>query len=167
MPVIEIERTFSPEDPQTALARMMNRDHIRSELASTIDSAARVGEQSLRIYAPKGKTLSLERHIDRTRAHDGLEGDVVAETGVKRIEGRGDPRRGRYPDKGTGIYGPKGAIIRPTSSRFMVFLIDGRKFVRSTVRGQRPQHFVRDAYHDVEAYLPGRLEVTARRIVEG
>jgi hypothetical protein len=54
---------------------------------------------------------------------------------------------GLYPEQGTGIYGPTGQVIRPKSKPFLVFQPRGLGHiirVRS-VRGQRGQHYMRDA----------------------
>ena len=54
---------------------------------------------------------------------------------------------GLYPEEGTGIYGPKGQVIRPKKAPFLVFQPRGLGHiirVRS-VKGQRGQHYMRDA----------------------
>jgi Bacteriophage HK97-gp10, putative tail-component len=46
-----------------------------------------------------------------------------------------DVKYGRYLDEGTGIYGPKGAPIRPTRAKFLVFEIGGKTVFARSVRG--------------------------------
>lgn len=51
-----------------------------------------------------------------------------------------------YVHDGTGIYGPRGSVIRPRSARVLAWQTPGgqRAFARY-VRGQRPRPFLRDA----------------------
>lgn len=166
MATIEITHTYTPEDPQRVFDRLSDHSYIERELADVLNSATRVAERSMKIYAPHGRTGKLDRAIGRTDVDHGAEGELVAAAGVRPIAG-GDPDRGAYPDIGTGRFGPKHRDIRPLAGRFMVFEIDGHKIVTTRVKGQKPQHFVRDAFRDVEEYLPPRLELATRAIVEG
>lgn len=51
-----------------------------------------------------------------------------------------------FVTKGTGIYGPKGAPIRPKRGEFLVFRgRDGRLVYARQVRGQRPNPFLVNA----------------------
>lgn len=54
---------------------------------------------------------------------------------------------GLYPEEGTGIFGPRGRVIKPRSKPFLVFQPRGLGHVIRTrsVLGQKPQHFMRDA----------------------
>jgi len=54
---------------------------------------------------------------------------------------------GLYPEEGTGIFGPKGRVIKPRTKPFLVFQPRGLGHVIRTrsVLGQKPQHFMRDA----------------------
>lgn len=54
---------------------------------------------------------------------------------------------GLFPEKGTGIFGPKGRPIRPRRKRFLVFVPRGLNHpIRArSVKGQPPQHFMRNA----------------------
>lgn len=66
--------------------------------------------------------------------------------------------KARWVHDGTGVYGPRGTPIVPRKAKFMVFYIDGIKFVRRSVLGQEPQPYLREALENVEAtYIPIRL----------
>lgn len=167
MAIIQIEHVYETDNPREAIERIGDERFVRAQLADVLNESARLGAQSAQIYAPEGATRKLKRHIDWSRAHPAIAGELVAEAGIKPIEGEEDPGRGAYPEGGTGVHGPTGLPIRPTSGRFMVFEIGGRKIVTTRVLGQKAQHFVREAYHDVLEYLPQRLAQMARTIAEG
>ena len=66
----------------------------------------------------------------------------------------------RYHIFGTGIYGPRGRVIRPTSKKVLHFFISGAEFFRPSVKGIKPNRFMSDAYRQ---WLPG-AEAAMRRI---
>lgn len=168
MPTIEFTYETN-DDPREIIERILDPVRIEREIEDVLNESSRLAEQMIRIYAPHGRTGELERHVSSTHAHHGLEpGEYEARAGVTRIEGDPSaPQRAKFPEIGTGLYGPLKKMIRPLSGRFMVFEIDGRKIVTTRVKGQRPQHYVRDAYRDLEEYLPQRLHLMAERIVAG
>lgn len=51
-----------------------------------------------------------------------------------------------YVHEGTGIYGPKGHVIRPVSAKALRWRVKGGKFrFAKYVKGMRPNHFLKDA----------------------
>lgn len=84
-------------------------------------------------------TGKLKRSIDVSRVT--FRGDKVS---VKVSTNTG---YGLYPEQGTGIYGPRGQVIRPKKAQFLVFKPKGLGHVIRvrSVRGQRGQHYMRDA----------------------
>lgn len=62
---------------------------------------------------------------------------------------------GLWPERGTGIYGPRGRVIRPRRAPFLIFRPRGLDHVIRTrsVKGQPGQHFMRDALLAVIAAL--------------
>lgn len=103
----------------------------------TIRLANRVKTRA-QIEAPKftGKLAhSIERNPVRYRGLHTLV-QVVTTSGY-----------GLFPEKGTGVFGPKGRPIRPRRKKFLVFVPRGLDHVIRTrsVQGQRPQHFMRNA----------------------
>lgn len=81
-------------------------------------------------------------------------GDLRSSVGVREVTYGGEPavrvgtsrQHGRWVHRGTGLYGPRHALIRPRHARVLVFRLRGGKkiFVRFT-RGMRPNHFLTDA----------------------
>lgn len=163
--VAEIKVTATPEDPRALMGRLQDSHYVGRHLEDMLNDAARVGQVSMKIYAPHGASGELERHLEITQAHHGEEGEFVASTGIAPMDDH-DQRRGAYPDIGTGIFGSRHAPIRPLAGRFMVFEVGGRKIVTTSVKGQRPQHFVRDALYDVNEYLPARLDLMAHELID-
>jgi len=58
-----------------------------------------------------------------------------------------DSGYGLFPEEGTGIFGPKGAPIRPKKAPFLVFQPRGLGHIIrvKSVRGQPGQHYMRDS----------------------
>lgn len=51
-----------------------------------------------------------------------------------------------YVTKGTGIYGPRGQVIKPKTKQFLKFTLpDGTVIYAKSVKGQRPNPFLVDA----------------------
>lgn len=64
----------------------------------------------------------------------------------------------KWVHNGTGIYGPMRRPYTPRTKPFMVFWWHGRKWFKRTVKGQRPQPFLTEAYDYVnDVYAPVRL----------
>ena len=61
-------------------------------------------------------------------------------------------RIGRFHQEGTGIYGPRGRLIRPVNARALRFEIGGEVLYRMWVRGIKPNRFMGRAYR---RWLPG------------
>lgn len=133
-------------------------------------------EGAARANAPT-RTSNLVRNIQRANVH---------RTGANTFQGAIGVNRqapyGLFVEEGTGIFRPGGHPITPKSGRWLVFRDPGtvntffsnqrlfhprRKglvFARS-VRGQRPQPFMEEAYHEiVRTYAPARLEKLKQEI---
>ena len=69
-------------------------------------------------------------------------------------------RHAEWVHRGTGIYGPHHAPIRPRVAPFLVFRWHGRFHAKTSVRGQKPQPFLTESYIYVNnIYAPARLSV--------
>lgn len=56
-----------------------------------------------------------------------------------------------WVNDGTGIYGPRGEIIKPKLGRLLgPFMYNGRKIAVPWIRGQKPQHFVEKSIAQTE-----------------
>jgi len=59
---------------------------------------------------------------------------------------------------GTGIYGPRRSPIVPRRAKFLVFNYRGRKWVKRSVKGQRPQPFLTESFDYVnDVYTPAKM----------
>jgi hypothetical protein len=64
----------------------------------------------------------------------------------------------KWVHNGTGLYGPHKTPIVPRRAPFLVFHYRGRKWIKRSVRGQRPQPFLDQAFHYVnDVYIPARI----------
>jgi hypothetical protein len=76
----------------------------------------------------------------------------------------------KYHVTGTGLYGPRGAVIRPRRARALHFTVGGREVFARFVRGVRPSPMLGVAYR---RWLPGareglrRLSLNYVRVLKG
>jgi hypothetical protein len=65
---------------------------------------------------------------------------------------------GKWVHEGTGIYGPHRTPIVPVRKPHLVFHIGSRKFILKSVKGQKAQPFLTEAYAYVNTvYVPAKL----------
>jgi hypothetical protein len=50
-----------------------------------------------------------------------------------------------FIERGTGLYGPRGAWIVPRQSRFLSWMAGGQRIFAKKTRGMRPQPFIKQA----------------------
>ena len=73
---------------------------------------------------------------------------------------RKEPAHGIWVHDGTGIYGPrKSPIVPKPPNKYLVFQIEDREFRLRSVKGQKPQPFMDEAYYIVNrTYVPAKVE---------
>lgn len=165
-------RGFAP-----TIALHLLRDAI-DDIADHIGDAARE-------LAPQGDTGALKAHpFDRSETHFGFAtaaplfggGTAVRGEGGRFTQGEGGATPGRavahvvftlprtpkhavWVHNGTGLFGEHHSPIVPRTKPYMTFYIGTRKFVRRSVRGQKPQPYLTEAYAFIDAtYVPIRFE---------
>lgn len=161
-------------------SRLGNSGQIRRDTAEVLNEAARIGAQAARIYAPKGATHRLVNAIrDDTIQFAATGTHIEASFGVSPVSratrGEGGrftgsaPGSRKYPvyvHEGTGLYGRLNRLITPRRARAMVFVGRTGLVVRRTIRGQRPQPFMREAYMDARAYIEAHLDDMVRGFLD-
>lgn len=160
-------------------ARLGNSGQIRQDTASVLNQAARIGVQSARIYAPKDQRLLVNAITEDAVHITAREGAIEATFGVQDVSratrGAGGrftgsrPGSRRYPlwvHEGTGIYGRLHRLIRPKRAKVMVFVGRTGLVFAKTVRGQRPQPYLREGFEDAKAYIEAHLDDTIRGLIE-
>lgn len=70
---------------------------------------------------------------------------------------------GKWHLSGTGIYGPRGSVIRPVKAQALHFFVDGEEVFAKWVRGVTPDNFVERGYRN---WLPN-AEAVLRRVALG
>ena len=135
-------------------------DKSLRELRDTIDDIADFIEREAIRRAPEGEEETddiplkeqavIRRDFKRrVRTPDGL---------VMKVEMEIPEGKPRWVHNGTGLYGPLKRLIRPRTAPFMVFQIRGQQFRLKTVRGQRAQPYLDEAFDRAEAtYIPVKL----------
>lgn len=91
----------------------------------------------------------------------GVEPDITQET-FHRGLGSDPADFPVFVEVGTGIFGPVGTSISTIPGHLMGPFWDpwsGRDVFTNVVRGQKPQHFTENAYHDLIRWLPGRIKL--------
>lgn len=64
----------------------------------------------------------------------------------------------RWVHEGTGVYGPHHTPIVPRVAPYLTFRWHGRRFEKKSVRGQKPQSFLTEAYEYVNnVYAPAKV----------
>lgn len=135
---------------------------VRLLRATIEDIADRIESQAI-ANAPEDtgelKAHAVERR-DLKRRVQGPGGLVVK----SEISVPSTPKHAKWVHDGTGIYGPRGTPIVPRKARFMRFQIDGKWFAKTSVLGQQPQPYLKEAVEEVErTYVPIKLaELRAR-----
>jgi len=152
------------------------------KVRDAVDDIADEIEAEARIQAPEGDTGALKAHpIERDDARIGIAdvrnplfgggfafrgpsgfipgvgqpGEVIAQINISLPT---KPAHAVWVHEGTGIYGPHNSPIVPRTHPYLVFHIDGRKFVRKSVRGQPPQPYLLEAYLVVNrTFVPARI----------
>lgn len=68
--------------------------------------------------------------------------------------------------EGTGIYGPKKAPIRPTRKKVLAFEIGGKQVFAKSIKGQKPNRFMKRAYNTVKPIAEADANKTLERIIK-
>lgn len=120
---------------------------------------------ALRIeYEAKGRagfvTGNLKRNIGREPARRVGADTYEAKVGVRRTA-----PYGLWHHEGTGIFGARRRRIRPLTGNVLVFRIAGRLVFARSVKGQRANPFLREAFVETDAlYVPARLRRLAEEV---
>lgn len=69
----------------------------------------------------------------------------------------------KYVNDGTGIYGPRGRLIRPKTKKALAFQYKGKKVVVPYVKGIKPRKFVEKSIQQTKKRIP---EFTIRAVME-
>jgi hypothetical protein len=167
--IVRVEITHSGRSLDEMKRQLGDPKRIRAELADVLDESARIGAQAARTYAPKRTTRladQIKSQPARITASDALEAKVTLGKVDSRLR-RGES--GAYPlavETGTGVHGPEGRPIRSPRGGLMTFFGRGGWVSKRTIQGQRPQPYMHEAFRDVDAYLPQRIDEAVHRLFE-
>lgn len=164
----------------------------RELLVEAMDDIADKVEERSRQLAPRGATGRLREHpVDRSDIKVGTltripsfgggfavrgdaggfvfggvtgnAGQLVARSVITVAE---QPEHAKWVHGGTGLFGPhRTPIVSRTPGKLLVFIGRRGKVATLSVRGQRPQPYLEDAFFEVDRdYVPLRLERLQRAI---
>jgi hypothetical protein len=152
-------------------ARLGDSGQIRRRTGEVLNQAARIGVQSARIYAPKDKRLLVnaitEDAVHFTAGQEFIEASFGVQPVSRATRGEGGrftgskPGARNYPlwvHEGTGLYGRLHRLIRPRRAKAMVFVGRTGLVITKSVRGQKPQPYMTEAYADARAYIDAHLD---------
>lgn len=87
--------------------------------------------------------------VDHGRLRSSITTQFVAAGGKLVVRVGSDVEYARAVHDGTGIYGPRGVVIRPTHARVLIWTgEDGKKIGARYVRGMRGRPFLTDALRE-------------------
>lgn len=155
-------------------------------LRDAVDDIGEQIEQKAKDLAPRGKTGALKEHpVDRDEASGFVATDFPLIGGGFAGRGPGGlfvkglpfsapgrvvarqtitvariPKHAVWVHDGTGIYGPHRSPIVPRRAKYLKFEYKGRIWRLKSVRGQRAQPFLTDAFLIINrTYVPARVEL--------
>lgn len=128
---------------------------IQREMRAAVEDMARYASGRARLLARQRTKSGSGRYADgfqasEARSHGGgygMEADVY-----------NDVPYAAYQENGTGIYGPRGQVIRPRRAKALAWMSGGQMVFAAWVRGSPPKYVLRDTLADqaVIAYFRGR-----------
>jgi hypothetical protein len=82
------------------------------------------------------------KRIDTGRLRSSILGTLIMRNGEPVGIVGTNVKYARWVHDGTGIYGPRGQVIRPVRAKFLRFKAGGRVIYRRQVKGMRPNRFL-------------------------
>jgi hypothetical protein len=93
-----------------------------------------------------GGTPGHPRRVDTGDLRSSVQVQLTTYRGQPAVRVGSNRQKARWVHEGTGIYGPRRALIKPKRARALAFTTrSGKKIVVRSVRGMRPNHFLTDA----------------------
>jgi hypothetical protein len=83
--------------------------------------------------------------VDHGRLRGSITTQIVQSRGKSVVRVGTNVSYARYVHDGTGVYGPRGAPIRPRRAKVLVFELNGTTVFTKQVRGVPPNPFLRNA----------------------
>jgi hypothetical protein len=149
----------------SAMASLENKQEmIGVHLKETVEDIATFAAFTAQDYVGK-QTGNLGMNITSTKASLSAEKSI----GNAAYEARAGVRKtapyGKWVEEGTGIYGPHNTPIVSPTGKTLVFFWRGQMHYRKSVRGQKPQRYMRRAYETTKTiYVPAALKALEAKL---
>jgi hypothetical protein len=148
------------ENEDEILARLDEKiDSERRRIRSLLDEISKAGMNIIRANTPIYSSYTL-RHVDRTAVTwspggEGGGGSYQQTVGIK----SGTSRHPLYAEFGTGLYGAVGWYIVPLRAQYMTFYGSRARRIlhKKSVKGQKPQHYFYQSWHELLVYAQARV----------
>jgi len=160
-------------------ARMGDSSQINRRLGDVLSQAARIGAQSARIYAPKDTHRLVRAITDDAVQLTAGQHTIEASFGVQPVSRHTRGAGGRftgstkgsriYPlwvHEGTGLYGAFKRAITPKRAQYMRFVGRTGLIYKKSVKGQKPQPYMRHGYEDAKDYIASHLDEFANHLFD-
>lgn len=142
-----------------------HREVLRATLERAVQRATSYATNQAINNAPR-KTGTLKRSIHSVinPLVASFTGSIVQDTGVAKY--------GPFVEYGTGIYGPRGELIRPKTAKMLSWIGPDKKriFARS-VKGMTPRRYMKKAFDDsvpvVKAMVHEEVQKAVQALKEG
>lgn len=106
-------------------------------------------EKLLRHGEPEGVTPKDTGHLASSFRKTESREKIIMSTSAKYAE---------YLNEGTGVYGPRGQVIKPTNKKALAWGGKNGNFVRKSVKGIKGRHFVEKAIQRLDEKMPSILQ---------
>lgn len=159
--------------------RLGNSGQVNRQIGRVLNEAARIGVAVARAEAPKDSHRLVDAIREDNIQFTTAQGFIEASFGVGRVSRATRDERGRftgstggalrYPlwvHEGTGLYGHFHRAITPKRAKAMRFVGRTGIVVTKSVRGQRPQPFMRQGYEAARAYIDSHLDDLVNNLFE-
>lgn len=143
--------------PGLELASQKLQDGVQHGIARSVGLVT----QAAIAKAPR-KTGNLKRSIQAVPV-TGSAGTFLGKT----IQNKTVAKYGVFVERGTGIFGPKGEPIRPTSKPFLVWKNNGHWYRKKSVKGMRPRPYMKPALRDNIRTIEEMMQEEVNKALKG
>lgn len=133
-----------------------NKDYSKYDKSITFRTIQLTANQLLR-------NLKIKTPVDKGRARGSW---AITKMRFDSAEVKSSASYMKYLDKGTGIYGPKGQPITPTTKKVLKFVYKGKTVFAKQVKGIQPQKIVEKSIQATTPKIPEFVKQAINEVVK-